>query len=441
MKPNASNSARKSDVPGLANVFALIDCNNFYVSCERVFNPTLEGKPVIVLSNNDGCVVSRSSEAKELGVKMGIPLFKIADLVQRHKIITLSSNYALYADLSDRVMNVLSAMSPHQEIYSIDECFLDFSGLTDAAQHGRRARKIIKQWLGLPVCVGIAPTKTLAKLSNFIAKKRQRYDGVFDFATLSQDEQSVLMQSIPVGEIWGIGRKTSNKLNDTDIFTVKDLRDADPEQMQERFGVVVKRIVLELRGQSCLNLEDVAQPRKQIICSRSFGSCVHTIHDLEEAVASYASRAAEKLRRDGLQVTILQVFIRTNTFVASQPQYSRLAAMRLPNPTDDTIAITKAAISILQKIFKAGYAYRKAGVVMTELVPAESQQLQLFSAVEKVSKSQKLMQVLDATNATMGHKTLYLAAEGHNDESWRAKAKLRTPNYTTSWDSLPIAKA
>lgn len=430
----------KSDAACFRKVFGLVDCNNFYVSCERLFKPSLEGKPVVVLSNNDGCIVARSNEAKALGIKMGIPLFKVADLVRRHKIVTLSSNYALYADLSERVMNVLSTMSPHQEGYSIDECFLDFSGFSDATSHGQHIRETIKKWLGLPVCVGIGPSKTLAKLSNFIAKKRQQYSGVFDIRTLSEPEQLALMQDICVDEIWGIGRKMSERLNNIGIWTVRDLREADPEQMQERFSVVVKRTVLELQGMSCLSLEEIAEPRKQIICSRSFGNQVHAMNDLEQAVAGYASRAAEKLRRDGSHVAVVQVFIQTNTFSKTQPQYCRQGSYRLTSPTDDTLAITKAAMSVLKEIYKPGFAYQKAGVVLMDLAPAQSQQLQVFSSVEKASKSQKLMQVLDATNAAMGHKSLYLAAEGQN-EACRVKSEHRTPAYTTSWDSLPIAKA
>ena len=338
-------------------------------------------------------------------------------------------------------MSVLSTMSPRQEIYSIDECFLDFNGFTDVIEHGQHVRKTIKQWLGLPVCVGIAPSKTLAKLSNFVAKKQLQYDGVFSISRLSYKEQPALLQNIPVGEVWGIGRKTAYKLNDVGIHTVKDLRDADPELMQERFGVVIKRTILELRGQSCLSLEEITPPRKQIICSRSFENYIYTIHDLESVVARYASRAAEKLRADGSLVSVVLAFIRTNIFSASQPQYCRQAATHLQDPTNDTIAITKAAISALHKIFKPGFAYKKAGVVMMELVPAESKQLQLFTSVEEISKSQKLMQVIDATNAAMGHKTLYLAAQGHHNENWRVKAKQKTPAYTTLWDDLPVAKA
>ena len=421
-------------------LFALVDCNNFYVSCERLFQPSLEGKPVVVLSNNDGCIVARSNEAKTVGVKMGVPLFKIADLVKQHKIITLSSNYALYGDLSERVMSVLSTMSPHQEVYSIDECFLDFSGFPDSIRHGQHIRQTIKQWLGLPVCVGIAPSKTLAKLCNYIAKRQHRYSGVFDISKLSETEQSSLLQDIPVDEVWGIGRKLSERLNNMGIRTVRDLRNANPEEMQERFSVVVKRTVLELRGISCLDLDELVEPRKQIICSRSFGNYVNSLSGLQEAVATFASRAAEKVRRDGSLVNVVQVFIRTNTFSKSQAQYSRQGTLRLLSPTDDTMAITAAAMSILREIFKPDYAYQKAGVVLMDLIPAESQQLQLFAPAEKTSKSKKLMAVLDATNAAMGHKALYLAAEGQN-ESWKVKADHKTPAYTTSWESLPIAKA
>jgi DNA polymerase V len=417
-----------------------VDCNNFYVSCERLFNPALEGKPVVVLSSNDGCVVARSNEAKALGIKMAIPLFKVAHLVRQHKIITLSSNYALYGDLSDRVMNVLATMSTYQEVYSIDECFLDFSGYPDTIDRGQYIRQTIKQWLGLPVCVGIGASKTLAKLSNYIAKRRMEYQGVFDFAKLPAEDQTLIMHSIPVGEIWGIGRKMSERLNNMGIRTVKELRDSDPEHMQDLFGVVVKRTVLELRGTSCLSLDEVTQPRKQIVCSRSFGNHVKDIKVLEEAVASYASRAAEKLRRDGSLVCVVQVFVRTSNFSDSATQYSNQATFRLTNPTDDTITVTKTAISILHQIFKEGYAYQKAGVVLMDLIPADAQQLQLFTPTEKTEKSHKLMHVLDATNAIMGAKTLYLAAEGH-EEGWRSKTEHMSPAYTTSWDCLPIAKA
>jgi DNA polymerase V len=423
-----------------SNIFALVDCNNFYVSCERLFNPSLEGKPVVVLSNNDGCVVSRSNEAKEAGVKMGIPLFKIFDLVQRHKITALSSNYALYGDLSKRAMGLLATMSPRQEIYSIDECFLDFNGFSNAAEHGQYVRQIVKQWLGLPVCVGIGSSKTLAKLSNHVAKKRTQYGGVFDFGSISYDAQTELLRSFPVDEVWGIGYRTTDRLNNMGIKTVKDLRDADPEKMQDRFSIAVKRIVLELRGISCLSLNEIAAQKKQIVCSRSFGSYVYSINDLEKAVATYASRAAQKLRRDRLLASAVHVFVRTNMFSPSQSQYGKQATLCLADPTNDSITITKAAIAGLKKLFKPGYAYQKAAVALTDLVSADTQQLELFADSKSTSKSQRLMQLLDTTNATIGHKALFLAAEG-NDESWKAKAEHKTPAYTTSWEELPIAQA
>lgn len=432
-------SSTKSNA-GAITSFALVDCNNFYVSCERVFAPKLERKPVVVLSNNDGCIVARSNEAKALGIKMGIPLFQVAALVRQHNVITLSSNYALYADMSQRVMNVLATKSPHQEIYSIDECFLDFSGFQDSIDHGQKIRLTIKQWLGIPVCVGIGPSKTLAKLCNFIAKTYPQFNGVCDFARLSLSEQESLLKEIPVKEVWGIGRMLSQKLNTMGILTVQDLRNADPTQMQKHFSVNVERIVHELRGLSCMSLDEIAPPRKQIISSRSFGKYVYELNQIEEAVTSYASRAAEKLRNDGSLVSVVHAFLRTNTFSTSRSQYCPEGNVKLTIPTDDTISIVKAALSVVRQIFKPGYAYQKAGVVLTNLTPADSQQLQLFAPTGQKEKSKKLMDLLDATNAVMGQKTLYLASEGH-DESWRMKTDHMTPAYTTSWDSLPIANA
>lgn len=432
-------SSIQFDTDSPRRAFALVDCNNFYVSCERVFDPKLEGKPVVVLSNNDGCVVARSNEAKALGVKMGIPLFKIRDLVRQYNIVTLSSNYALYGDMSHRSMNILARMSPHQEVYSIDECFLDFTGFKNSIKYGLHIRRALKQWLGLPVCVGIGPSKTLAKLGNHIAKKRVQYNGVFDFSAVSQEEIEGLLREISVAEIWGIGGKLADKLNQMGVYSVKDLSMADPERMRECFSIVVKRTVLELQGMSCLSLDEIASPRKQIVSSRSFGTYVYSLGQLEEAVSSYASRAAQKLRSDGSLVAVVQAFILTNTF-SSTPQYCPLGTVRLPAATDDTMVITKAALSILRKIFKPGFAYIKAGVILLDLQPADCRQMQLFISPEQMLRSQKLMKVVDAINADMGRKTLHLASEGH-DARWGMKMQHLTPPYTTSWRSLPIARA
>ncbi|MBP7578476.1 MAG: Y-family DNA polymerase, partial [Candidatus Obscuribacter sp.] len=263
-------------------LFALIDCNNFYVSCERIFNPSLEGKPVVVLSNNDGCVVSRSNEAKALGVKMGIPLFKIADLVKSQGVVTLSSNYALYGDISERIMSLLGKFSPHQEIYSIDECFLDFTGMPNPFELGCTIRQTIKKCIGVPVCVGIGPTKTLAKLGNFLAKQKGLADGVFNFDGLSAEDVDKLLARMAVEEVWGVGRKLTPRFDMLGIKTVKQLRDSDAELMQKQFSVVLKRTILELRGQSCLSLTEIAPSRKQIVSSRSFGTYVYKLQDLEQ---------------------------------------------------------------------------------------------------------------------------------------------------------------
>lgn len=421
-------------------LFALIDCNNFYVSCERIFNPSLEGKPVVVLSNNDGCVVSRSNEAKALGVKMGIPLFKIADLVKSQGVVTLSSNYALYGDISERIMSLLGKFSPHQEIYSIDECFLDFTGMPDPFELGCTIRQTIKKCIGVPVCVGIGPTKTLAKLGNFLAKQKGLADGVFNFDGLSAEDVDKLLARMAVEEVWGVGRKLTPRFDMLGIKTVKQLRDSDAELMQKQFSVVLKRTILELRGQSCLNLTEIAPSRKQIVSSRSFGTYVYKLQDLEQAVTSYMSKAALKLRTDGSIAAAVTVYIKTNRYAQSEDQYAQSATIPLDTPTDDTLVLVKAALKGLHQIYKSGYAYQKAGVVLLDLSDKGERQLSLFQSAESVNKSEKLMKLLDATNSTMGRGTLYIAAEGQN-HSWKMKSEFLTPEYTTSWKGLAVVKA
>jgi len=420
--------------------FALVDCNNFYVSCERLFQPKLEGRPVVVLSNNDGCVVSRSSEAKQLGVKMGVPLFKITELVKQHNIVTLSSNYALYGDISERIMGILRNFSPHQEIYSIDECFLDFRGVSDSISHGRLIRQTVKKQAGVPVCVGIGATKTLAKLANNTAKKLTASGGVFDISALSQTERAAVFSSAVVGDVWGVGRKLVDRLEQIGISTVQQLHDSDLEKIKELFSVVLERTVRELRGQSCLAMTEIAPVRKQILSSRSFGAYVYELSDLEQAVASYMAKAALKLRTDQSLAGALQVFIKTNRFAAPEALYSQTATVTLKNPTDDSIQLVKAAISALRQIYKVGYAYQKAGVCLLDLSSIHERQLSLFQSQAVISRSEKIMKLMDATNSTMGRGTLYLAAEGQN-HSWQIKSNFKSPEYTTSWKELPIAHA
>jgi DNA polymerase V len=421
-------------------LFALIDCNNFYVSCERLFNPKLEGKPVVVLSNNDGCVVSRSSEAKALGVKMGVPLYQINALVKSAGIVTLSSNYALYGDLSNRIMSILSGFSPHQEIYSIDECFLDFTGIPDRLRLAREIKETIKQCAGVPVCVGIGPSKTLAKLANYTAKTVSNCGGVFDFSALTESERDRIFATLKAGEVWGIGRKLAQKFEQIGINTVLQLKDSSPELMRKQFSVVIERTVRELRGQSCLDMAEIASARKQIVSSRSFGKNVFELADLEQAVASYMAKAALKLRADRSLAGALEVYIRTNRFAEGSEQYSQTATVTLSHPTDDTMVLMKAASNALRQIYRSGYAYQKAGVSLLDLSNADERQLSLFQTEAVNTRSEKLMKLMDATNSAMGRGTLYLAAEGQN-HSWQIKCNFKSPEYTTSWKGLAVARA
>lgn len=312
---------------------ALIDCNNFYVSCERLFRPDLKHKPVIVLSNNDGCAVSRSNEAKALGIKMGVPLFKIRDLVKANDIAVFSSNYVLYADLSNRVMSILSEYSPLQEIYSIDESFLDLTGFDGVTEKARLIKDRVTQDTGIPVCVGIASTKTLAKLSNFVAKRHPRSRGVFNFNALTKSQVNNVLMHIPVEEVWGIGRRLTASLNEIGIDTVLQLRDADIPAMRNRFGVVLEKTIRELRGEVCLELEEIANPKKQIINSRSFGNAVTSIDDIQNALAHFVSNAAKKLRDQHSITGMLQVFILTDGFRTDQKQYNPSVSIPLVMPT------------------------------------------------------------------------------------------------------------
>ena len=428
----------------MPHTFALIDCNNFYVSCERVFNPSLEGRPVVVLSNNDGCCVARSNEVKALGVKMGAPWFQLQELAERHGIIARSSNYTLYADMSNRVMGILAGFSPRQEIYSIDECFLDLTGFTqvDLTRYGQTIRAKISRWVGLPVCVGIGPTKTLAKLANHVAKKRPQYDGVFDYGLLSTSEQSTLLESIDVGEVWGVGGRITARLNRRGITHVLALREADPKILRREFGVTLERTLRELRGESCLALEEVNPPKQQIMCSRSFGKLVLRVEELREAVMAYTARAAEKLRGQQSVAGSIHVFLNTNRFKTDEPQYQAGLTVPLLSPTSDTLALVKAALFGLEQLYRPGYRYQKAGVMLLELDSARSRQLQLFDEPESeaMERRKRLMKTLDEVNCRMGKGVLRLAGEGLQ-QRWKLKADYKSPCYTTRWDELPVVSA
>ena len=422
----------------MSQAIALIDGNNFYVSCERVFNPKLEGKPVVVLSNNDGCAVARSNEVKALGVKMGTPWFQMKDLARQHGIIALSSNYALYADMSNRMMSVLAQYSPDQEIYSIDECFLGLEGFShyDLVAHAQSMRQQVRQWVGIPVCVGIAETKTLAKLANHSAKKSLAgADGVCDFTRMSEVERSHLFSTIDVGEVWGIGPRLSRQLADRGIGTVEALRRADQKTIRREFSVVVERTVMELNAVPCVSLEDVTPAKQQIMSSRSFGNYVYDLESLKEAVASYVAIAAEKLRGQDSVAGMIQVYVRTNPHKENAPQYSKALTIPLPDPSDDTLYLTRVALWGLRRIYRPGFAYQKAGVVLMNLTDAANQQASLFGTHRD---NDRVMAVMDRVNAIWGRGTLRSAATGIA-KSWAMRREKMSPRYTTEWDQLPVA--
>jgi len=418
-------------------MFALIDGNNFYVSCERVFNPKLAETPMVVLSNNDGCVVARSNEVKALGVKMGVPWYQIRELAEKHGIRAFSSNYSLYADMSSRMMSVLANYSPDQEVYSIDECFLGLDGFgrRDLVAYGQRMRAQVRQWVGIPVCVGIGASKTLAKLANHCAKKNLAgRDGVCDLSQLEPAQRTRIFAALPVNEVWGVGRRLTEQLNQRGIQSVEDLRRSDPETVRQAFSVVLERTVRELNGVSCLSLEAVAPNKHEIMSSRSFGAYIYDLPSLAEAVAAYVARAAEKLRHQHSLAGMLQVYIRTNPFKDNAPQYHPGLTIPLPEATDDTLRLIRAAHWGLRKIYRPGYAYQKAGIALLDLRPRAQAQMDLFSTRPDRAP---LMRVMDQINATYGRGSLRSAAEGMT-QAWRMKRERMSPAYTTRWDALPV---
>ncbi len=420
-------------------VFALVDCNNFYASCEKLFRPDLKDTPVVVLSNNDGCVVARSREAKLLGIKMGVPVFQIKAEMQRHGILAFSSNYALYADLSSRVMRTLEEMAPRVEVYSIDEAFLDLTGIESAislVEFGQQVRERIGNWIGITVCVGIAPTKTLAKLANHAAKKYPATQGVVDLT--NPDRQRRLLALVPVDDVWGVGRRLSKRLNALGITTALDLANASPRAIRDQFSVVLERTVRELNGESCIELEEIPPTKKQIVCSRSFGEKVTQFELLREAVCEYATRATEKLRKEQQQAKVMTVFIRTSPFKDNEPQYSNSASGELLIPSCDTRDFIELASHLLKRIWKDGFRYAKAGVMLSDFYDPGMFQPGLFDDVSTRSNSQQLMSVLDSINQS-GAGKVFFAGQG-TKKDWSMKREHLSPAYTTRWDQLPRVK-
>lgn len=419
--------------------FALVDVNNFYASCEAVFDPRLAGKPLVVLSNNDGCVVARSAEAKARGIKMGEPWHKLKVRPEGQGVIAYSSNYSLYADMSSRVMRILGDMAPAIEVYSIDESFLDLTGISTPQSQslGIGVRSRVKQWTGLTVCVGMGSTKTRAKLANHVAKKRPEHRGTFDLEALGAEEQQALLDGIDVGEVWGVGRRTTERLSEMGIRTVRELRDAPPKQVREEFSVVVERIVSELNGVSCLPLELMAPAKQQIVSSRSFGRYVRTLEELSEAVLSYAARSAEKLRSQQSTTRMLRVFIQTNPFKPGAPQYMPSITLAFSEATDDTLLIGRAALAGLRRIFRPGYDYKKAGIQLGEFAQKLNRQATLFDDVAGLERRGRLNSALDRLNARYGRGTMAVAAAGM-EKAWTMRRQNLSPAYTTDWEALPV---
>lgn len=417
---------------------ALVDCNDYYCSAERIFRPDLEGKPVIVLSNNDGAIVSRSNEAKALGIKMGEPYFKVKHVVEKHGVAVFSSNYALYADISNRVMSTLSMFSPVQEIYSVDESWLDLTGFDDIDQRIRQIRAVVWRNVGIPVCVGVGSTKTLSKLANHVAKRHPRSQGVFNFNVLTDAQKANVLAHIPIDEIWGIGRKLTAHLQKIGIQTALDLRDSDVAAMRTRHGVVMEKTIRELREEPCIELEEVSPARKQIISSRSFGHTVTRIEDLEEAIAAFIATAAAKLRTQKSVASMVQVFLMTNRFRTELPQYCPSISVPLPHPTADTRIFQSWAMKALKQMYRPGFEYKKAGIMLSEIQDEDQpRQADLFAEPPKTSP---LMGVMDQLNSRFGRGTVRLSHE-FGQGNWSMRQDRKSPQYTTNWDEIPVCKA
>ncbi len=420
-------------------VVALVDCNNFYVSCERVFHAALQKKPVVVLSNNDGCIVARSNEAKKLGIKMGQPLFQCQNIIKKHNVQVFSSNYSLYADMSARVMKVLSQFSSQLEAYSIDEAFLDLTDCTyeNLTELGHEIRASILQRTGIPVSVGIAPTKSLTKIATEIAKKQAPSEGVVNLCGLTEQDIDAYLTAIPVEDVWGIGRKYALFLTNYGIATARDLKYADAKWVRRHLTIVGERIVFELRGTACLPIESEPKSKKGIMCSKTFGREISSFQELQEAIATYTARAAEKLRSQETQATSLNVFVQTNRFNTTIPYYINSYDITLPYPTSFTPDLIHHALTGLKAVYREGYRYKKAGVYLTKIVPEEHVQPDLFGEFSLLDhyKQARFMFILDALNDIYGRDTLFFAIQGVN-RPWKMHQSKLSGRFTTQWSEI-----
>ncbi len=420
-------------------MFALIDCNSFYASCEKIFRPDLKDRPVVILSNNDGCVIARSSEAKKMGVSMTQPWYQVKDQYLSKGGVVFSSNYELYADISNRVMNVLSDLCPEIDIYSIDEAFLDlrsFKKNIDLVNFSYDCKRKIREWVGIPVSIGIAPTKTLAKLANKVAKDDPRFDGVVILS-----EPKIIrhfLRSMPVEKIWGIGKRLTARLENIGVKTAYDLTKIDSRLIGDNFNVVLERTVRELKGQSCITLHDFMEPKKQIMVSRSFGRSIRSKNLLSEAISFHASRAAEKLRYEKQKCRLITTFIRSNRFNTKVKQIYASRSLELIHPTDDTRIIIKSANRILEKIYANGYQYAKAGILLSDFTDSYGYQMSLFDKKRDEKSASKLMETIDYINL-MEIAKVGFGNQGYRN-TWKMKREVKSQRYTTKIDEIPMIK-
>ncbi len=423
----------------MSSVFALVDCNNFYASCERLFDPSLKAAPIIVLSNNDGCVVARSPEAKALGIKMAVPAFKIEGLIKQHDIKVFSSNYALYGDISSRVMATLESLAPQIEVYSIDEAFLNLTGFEQMGSLEKYAQKVqlaVRQHIGVPVCIGMAPTKTLAKLANYAAKKYVATFGIVDLT--APQRQRKLMELTPVEEVWGVGRKSTEKLKRLGIKTVLQLAQMDKTRAQRLFSIGMVKTIEELNGEVRFSPEDSPTSKKQLMCSRSFADRITEYEPMRETICEFASRAAERLRGEGQVCSVVNVVIRTSMFNASEPSYSNSATARLSTPASDTRTILKAATDLFDSIWKEGYRYAKSGVMLGDFCGKDKVQLDLFNDSPSQDSNNSLMTAIDQINLS-GRGKVWFGGQ-RPKEDWFMRRENLSPAYTTRWEDLPLVK-
>lgn len=423
-------------------IFALIDANNFYVSCERVFRPEYNNVPVIVMSNNDGCAVARSQEAKDIGIAMGEPLFKIKDIVQKHNVVVLSSNYEVYAEMSRRFSNIIKTFASEKdvEVYSIDETFVDLSSYTnyDLNIMAHNMKDTLLKWIGLPVCVGIGRTKTEAKLANHLAKKNPYLNRVCNLVDMDVCAKEALFQSIDVSEVWGVGRKHTQKLNALNVHSVFDLAVANPEMIQKHFSVVMKRTVLELTGISCIELEDLPQPKQQIISSKSFGSLVTNIDSLREALSSYIQSAVKKLRNEESLCGCIIIFAQSNPFDVKQPFFNRSVKIGFAVPTDSAVMMIKAAMQKIGELYKEGIQYKKCGVILTCIEPKSAHIPDLLADNKAIEKNESLQTTIELVKAKFGERKLAIGSSNLPGRDWTMARNNLTQNYFSKEGLLEI---